>query len=473
MKRLFPGLVLVCFLGLFAGSGASAQTNTTRPTAGTSNSISIAPQKGDNWDYIQKTINWCIANNVKTIYFAKGEYPISKPLVCENNGKFFSLNLIGEDAAHFNLETAEPRIICNFKSGYAIAYQLCRSSLIKGLVIYGQGIQPDERFKPYAGIVVDPVYRGTTSGSSGLIIRDCRIRNFTAGIVISPNGTSLNAENIHVENCSVDHVKIAYATCQRQSKANTVKNLICWENIETVFDGKTYGQGLGVIPYIYGVNVAGYVKQVFNFGPQLFATSATAIFAETLERIGSIEDGACGVTIRDSHFDFDLNAFPEYHFKGNRVKFDNCSMRYYDDKNDKRIVIDGIDNLFYNGYADIPFLMQNSGKEELGRTNRYFNYQCVPESLDRVVKASELETYQWLDKQYINVEKKYIEVTDQKFNVKFGDYIVTLLPFKPIARVVGRSGNKILIDNITQGVKTGNYHVGVNGFKSTKSKEFK
>jgi hypothetical protein len=430
------------------------------------NFIVVKPQEGDDWKYLQDAINSCIAKGIKDIYFTKGEYDISKPLHLENNGKFFSLNLIGEDAAHFNLETSEARIVCRFSEGYAIGYQLARSSLIKGLVIYGTGRGKDERTNVYAAISIDPLNRGTTSGSSAITIKNCRIRNFTAGIVLSQNGLTLNAENIHVEDCSIDGVKVAYASTHRQSKANTVRNLICWDNVETVFDGKSYGQGLGVMPYIDGVNVAGSVKQIFNYGPQLFATSAQKIFAENIERIGVIDDAGVGVTIRDSHFDFNWYAFPSYHFKGNRITFDNCSIRYYDDKNDKRIVIDGVNNMFMNGYADRPFLMKDAERwEEHKRTNYYFNYGCIPESKMRVVAHKDISTYFWLDRQYIDVQKKTITIKDRAFKAKVGDYIDTGHPFYPIARIVAVEGNIIRLDNLVEGLKSGYMHIGINGLK--------
>lgn len=426
------------------------------------NFVVVSPQPGDNWKYLQETINNCIAKGIKSIHFRKGVYNISKPLHCENNGKFFSLNLLGEDAAHFNDEKLEAKIVCNFKEGYAIGYQLCRSSLIKGLVIHGQGIFNDSRTKPYAGIIVDPFDRGNTSGSSGLIIRECRIFNFTTGVVISPNGKTLNAENIHVETCSIDGVKIAYATCQRQSKANTVKNLICWDKIETVFDGKTYGQGAGVMPFITGVNVAGRVKQIFNFGAQLFTTYAQGIFAEQIEQIGVIDDGFAGVTIRDSYFDFAVWVFPRYHFKGNRVKFDNVGMRYYDDKFNKRIVIEGFENFFSNCYSDLPLLMQESTITESKSTNFYLNFNCIPESRTKVVRHSDLSTWQWLDMQYLNKEEKYVECS-KPVKVKKGDYLVGGQSWNVFARVVGQKGNRILIDDVSDGIKTGQYHMGISG----------
>lgn len=429
----------------------------------TGNFVTVRPQPGDDWPQLQRTIDRCIKNKIKTIVFRKGTYDISRPLLIEDSGRFVSLNLIGEDAAHFTGgEDTEARIEARFLEGFAIGYQMARSSLIKGLVIYGAGRGKDTRFDVYAAISIDPFHRpkNGTSGSSGILIRECRIRHFTAGIVISQNGVTLNAENIHVEKVSIDHVKVAYATCQRQSKQNTVRDLICWDNIETVFDGKEYGQGHGVIPYIDGANIASFsVGRIFNFGPQLVATSAQKIFAETIEQIGIIEDGGVGVTIRDSYFDFAFYKFPPYHFKGHRVNFDNVTMRYYDDLNNKRIIIDGIDNVFMNGYADVPFLMKTAWHDEKNRTNYYFNYRCVPASKTRVVAHKEIEEFHWLDRQYIDVENKRVIV---KSNAKAGDYLTNAPEFFPYAKVKSVSGDTLYLECITNNLKSGFYLMGIN-----------
>jgi hypothetical protein len=432
----------------------------------TGNFLTVRPQAGDNYAYLQAIIRTAITKKIKTIIFRKGDYPISKPLLIEDNGKFVSLNLIGEDAAHFNLEESEARIICNFTEGFAIGYQLARSSMIKGLVIYGQGRGKDTRFDVYAGISIDPYYRGNTSGSSGILIQQCRIRNFTVGIIISQNGVTLNGENIHVEKVAIDHVKAAYVSCQRQSKQNTVRDLICWDNIETVFEGKEYGQGLGVMPYIDGANIASYtVGKIFNYGPQLSTTSAQKIFAETITQVGNIDDGGVGVTIRDSYFDFAFFKFPsDYHFKGNRIKFENCAFRYYDDQNNKRIVIAGIGNDFFNCYFDLPPLMQAAAEDELGRTNYYFNIGVVPSSKMRVVAHSEIETWQWLLNQTLDVEKKTVTL-DRDVVTKRGDYLVTHQPFRVVGRIVSQEGRTLYIDDIPSDIGSGWFGMGINGFK--------
>lgn len=428
------------------------------------NYVTVSPVPGDDYPQLQERINYCIRNNIKNIYFQRGEYQISKPLMVENQGRFVSLNLIGTDAAHFNLETNEARIVCQFSDGFAIGYQMARSSLIKGLVIYGTGLGTDTRFNAYSGISIDPYYRGTTSGSSGILIQDCRIRNFTVGIMISQNGITLNAENIHVEKCSIDGVKVAYATCQRQAKENTVRDLICWDNVHTVFDGMSYGQGLGNIPYIDGVNTAGYVYQIFNFQYQDFATSAQKIFAETITRIGTIVDAGVGVTIRDSHFDFAHNAFPSSHFKGNSIVFDNCSIRYYDGLNNKRIIIDGVNNSFINGYTDRPFMMKNAEWEESHRTNYYSNYKCVPASKTQVIPHTQLETHYWLDLQLLDVENARV-IVNRPHTAKAGDYLDQGHPFNVYARISEVRGDTLLLDCITDGMTTRYTHMGINGLK--------
>jgi hypothetical protein len=431
------------------------------------NTISVRPIRGDNWAYLQDTIHEAIATGVKNIRFEKGLYNISRPMDCENDGKFFSLNLLSEDAAHFDLETQNAILQFNFSEGYGINYQLARSSLIKGLVIKGPGIGADSQFQPFTGIAIDYHNRGNASGSSGILIRECRLRGFTAGICLSPNGVTLNAENIHVEKCSIDTVKVAYATCHRQSKQNTVRDLICWDNVDTVFDGVSYGQCLGNMPYIEGANIAGNVKQVFNYGPQLFSTSANKIFAENLERVGCILDGGVGVAIRDSHFDFNWYKFPEYHFKGDRIKFDNVCTRYYDDQNNKRIVIDGVENIFMNGHADLPFLMKDADRwEEHKRTNYYFNYSCMPESKTKVIAHKDISMYEWLDQQFVDVENKRVVVNDRPHKARVGDYIDTGHPFYPVARIVAIEGNTLHIDNIIDTLTSSQMlAIGINGLK--------
>jgi hypothetical protein len=428
------------------------------------NYTTIAPVAGDDYPTLQAKIKYCIKNGIKNLYLKKGTYEISKPLLVEDSGRFVSLNIIGSPAAHFNLESQEARIVCTFSEGFAIGYQLARSSLISGLVIYGTGRGKDERFDVYSGISIDPYHRGITSGSSGILIKECRIRNFTNGITISQNGVTLNAENIHVEKVSIDNCKNAYVTCQRQAKENTVRDLIVWDGVETVFNGVDYGQGLGNIPYIDGANIAGSVYQLFNFGGQDFATSAQKIFAETISRIGNITDGGVGVTIRDSHFDFAYYAFPQSHFKGDNITWDNCSIRYYDGHNDKRIIIDGVNHSFLNGYTDRPFLLKVAEKEEYHRTSYYSNYKVVANSKLRVVPQSEIESFYWIDQQWIDVENKRV-ILNRWSPAKPGDYLDAGHPFKIYARIKEVRGDTLILDCITDGLTTGNKHFGINSLK--------
>jgi hypothetical protein len=431
------------------------------------NGITVAPVAGDDYAYLQGKINYCIVNNIKNMYFTYGEYQISRPLLVEDPGKQVTLNLIGNNAAHFDLEVQNPKIVCTFSDGFAIGYQLGRSSLIKGLVIYGTGRGTDTRFNAYSAISIDPYYRGTTSGSSAIIIEDCRIRGFTNGITISQNGVTLNGENIHVRDCSIDGVRNAYVTCQRQSKENTVKDLIVWDNVETVFNGMDYGSGLGNIPYIDGANIAGTVYQVFKFQYQDFATSAQKIFAESIHRIGSIVDGGVGVTIRDSHFEFPNYVFDYPHFKGNNITWDNCSIRYYDGLNNKRVVMEGVGNTYLNGYTDIPFLSQNSLSPQWvapQRLNFYSNYKAVPASKTRVVVSDEMETFYWLDQQYIDVENKRC-IVNRWHNAKVGDYLDGGHPFVVFARVAAVSGDTLFLDCIKDGLATQTIHLGLSGLK--------
>jgi hypothetical protein len=429
------------------------------------NYISVKPVAGDNWVYLQGEINRAIRNGIKNIYVKPGRYPVSKPLTLEKwNGSdraFFSLNLISSFAGHFSNMQTEPVIEATFSEGPLLNFQLARSCKVLGIVFKGTGKKDfSNQFTPYAGISVDYYKNQGSSGSSGILIQECRIRGFEVGYVESPNGVSLNAENCHVENCSIEHCHISYASTHRQSRQNTVRNLISWENVDIVFDGKTYGQQLGLMPFIDGANIAGGVKQVINYPHQQYSTSARGISAEIIHRIGDIEAGAGSVTFYDCSFDFDKNVFPDSHFKGNGVKFEGCSMRYYDDMYDKAFVVDGVNNTFENCYTDFITLDKPKELEEKNRVNYYHNNRdgWGVIAKDRVMSSDEFWNLEWLDVLHINVEDKMATGRDIG-KCQAGDFLTRGHPFFPFCRVMSNEGDHLKVDYINNNVTSDNYHI--------------
>lgn len=318
-----------------------------------SNYITLSPKSGDNHSYVTD-IGYKAMEKGKSLVFANGVYKFSKPLLFDNNEKFFSLNLLGGVSSHF---TNSEQVVFDFgNSDYGIGYQLARSSTIRGIQIKGAG---------QFGIVIDPLAKNQ-NGSSAIAVKECMLDGFECGMVISPNGQTLNGENIHLHDSQIKNCKIGFATTHWQNKGNSVNRLVVWENVDVVLDGITYGQKVGVMPHIDIINVAGWsVKKLFQFEYQRCAVEVNKVFSESIHQIGEVS-GA--VTFRGCTFDAALDVIPEHHFKGRNVKFDRCVFSYYDNLNNKPFIMSRDSNHFTDCYSDIEFKEFGDGK------NRYTNH---------------------------------------------------------------------------------------------------
>jgi pectate lyase-like protein len=357
----------------------------------------------------------------KTLYFPPGTYRLAAPLIFHNwNGtyySFFSLNLLGAEAADFNGTAGESIIDASgLPNTFAIGYQMARSSVIKGLVIRGV-FNPDfsdrggyrgyvgtpyadwtiastnnvrdNRYSPYSGIVIDPFrntdsltqsdrypglesyYRGISqyagSGSSAVRIEECRISGFTVDIMLSPNGQTQQAENVHVIDCTLEVAKAAYASGQDQTKDNFIVRCKSWDRVHTLIDTMSYGAGSGQPPYVDGWNVAGDVIEIYRLFPLRTQCSFRNIFAESLWRVGT-GDGGTGLTIYDSAFNFNQNTnpiiFPPTHIEGSKVKFKNCVLKYYDNEFNRSIRVKGPGYAFEDCEFDRPPILDYAYKNE-------------------------------------------------------------------------------------------------------------
>lgn len=368
---------------------------------------------------IQKAGDTIIRNATlpRTLYFTHGTYRIDSALFFYKwtgvNYAFFSLNLVGQEAAHFNNTTTEAIIWATHTNTFAIGYQVARSSNIRGLVIKGEfnptfadyrsyvnasystwasnfGVR-DHPNSPYSGIVIDPVdnsntlgasgrypgmsamYRGdgqlTNSGSSGVRIEQCRISNFAVDIAVSLNSITSNAENVHIIDCTLEVAKVAVAYGQDQTKDNFIIRCISWDRVHTLVDTLSYGRGTGLAPYVDGWNVAGDVIQLYKFSPLRSVASWRNIFAESLWRIGDGDAGA-GFSFQDSTINFNINItptiIPPTHITGSKVVFKNCVIKYYDNLFSKRMRIIGHNFRFESCQIDLlPVFDRAYGFENL------------------------------------------------------------------------------------------------------------
>lgn len=348
----------------------------------------------DDYATIMKAGETVIKNTSlpRTLYIPPGSYTYSQPLLFSNAGKFFSLNLIGEEGTHFTSAEYSTRLIYTGRDGFAIGYQRARSSLIKGLSIQGPFVPAhrtiaeqfatpyatyaagvaDNRYAPLQGIAIDPnppASSETTGGSSAVNITECRIFGFTVGVGYSLNGQTYNAENCTIEKVSFENCKAAIAFGQAQIKNNYVRQIISWGGVHTMIDANTYGSLSGLRPtpaFIDGMNLAGGVNRIFNVNSN-FTFAAQNIYAELLFEIGRIESPAPW-SIKYSTFHFPDEAsvpfFPEYHLNGTNGDFETCDFRVYDDKFNKRMILRGDQLAFTNCRFDRPPLEQLPLKEK-------------------------------------------------------------------------------------------------------------
>jgi hypothetical protein len=181
----------------------------------------------------------------------------------------------------------------------------------------------------YAAIAVDafPDPNGGHSGSTGVDVVGCQIRQFSTGISYEVRSGIQNGDECNVLDCEIDYCKICLDYGQDQTKGNKVERLKVWGGVHTVFS--TSLNGRGCLPFIDGVNIAGGVYQVFwSFGGNRFTGGANNIYAEMIFKIGGI-GGRPMPGIYNSTFDFiNFGWWPDFLVVGG-ANFYDCHLRYY------------------------------------------------------------------------------------------------------------------------------------------------
>lgn len=352
-------------------------------TGGTTGSVQLLSMKSvkdlgakgdgvtDDYQAIQNAINYCITNNIRTLYFPVGVYFISKPLIIKGSENFTCLNLLGE--THVWQSAPGSTIRCGFNDTFAIGLQLNKSSIIQGLTIIGK-FQPqqtnfwstpfdkwgsgarDSRYSPYAGIVIDPFtntkgvpsdggYPGLSSyygkspnagtgGSTGVRIIDCVINNFVIAVCLSPNGETQNNEEVVINYLEASNCKTVVSGGQSQEKNNQLSHYSTWGGTHTVFSQGVYGSPghAGNWNSDHGNLAGGVVQFIQSIATAWFPSHHDQIFAESLGQIGTVTT-QMNVHFSNSHIDFQETTYgigyqPIVYARG-MVKFENCVLRYY------------------------------------------------------------------------------------------------------------------------------------------------
>ncbi|MDQ2719541.1 MAG: glycoside hydrolase family 55 protein [Bacteroidota bacterium] len=342
--------------------------------------------KGNNTDdyaAIQKAINTCTKNNIRTLYFPAGRYKISKALIVRNTeGSFCTLEILGESS--FWDSNMGSEIIATFNDAFAFGIQNGKGCKIRKLKVTGLFSPPflqnrqqfyssafedftdgkcrDSRFSPYAGIAIDPftnlpsdakpsdsgypslldnygksVKLSSQSGSTGTVLEELNISGFVVGICSSPNGLTRNAEitiinKVHFANC-----KLCISGGQDQEKENTISNIYCWGGTHTIFATGLYGSSRMAGNWdIDRVNIAGgVVRFIYNDQHGYFPTYVSHVFAESIGSFGTLNSGlACEIS--DCSFDFayqkEAGVQTLLIANGENVLFRSCNFRYYGEK---------------------------------------------------------------------------------------------------------------------------------------------
>jgi hypothetical protein len=343
----------------------------------------------DAYASIQKSINTCLKNNIRTVYLPVGRYHISQPLVVRGTEQpgpdgaairnFCTLEILGEST--FWDSNLGSEIYTDFENTFAIGIQNGKGCKVRKLKIVGRFKPPfqndrgkyfnstfdeftdgkcrDKRYSPYAAIVIDPFtnlrsdalpsdggYPGLTSyygkantfstqtGSTATQIEEISINGFVVGICSSPNGLTRNAEISIMDKIQFENCKLAISGGQDQEKGNIVSNIHCWGGTHTIFATALYGSERQAGNWnIRHANLAGaVVRFIYNDQHGYFPTYISNIFAESLGTWGTINSElAC--EIYDCHVDFEYQkvAGPRTLLVswGENIVYRNCNFRYY------------------------------------------------------------------------------------------------------------------------------------------------
>ena len=382
--------------------------------------------KGDNLDdyaAIQKSINTCLKNGIRTVYIPLGHYKISKPLIVRGNGvsdtayNFCTLEILGE-SSFWDANTGT-ELMPTFNNTFAIGIQRGKGCKVRKLKITGQFKGPavattmeyynidfndftdkasrDNRYSPYSAIVIDPFtnvpnkkedtsayypglhkYYGSNgkssqSGSTATEIEEVSISGFVVGICSSPNGATRNAEITIINKVQFANCKLCISGGQDQEKENVISNAYCWGGTHTFFSTGMYGAGRMAGNWIIdNVNIAGSViRFIYNQQHGYFATHISHVYAEMLGTWGTInselasEISGCSVDFASQSIVGKKTVITSY---GKNIVYRGCNFRYYGEKTPLTIEGDCVfDHCYFSGPVEqkkaISNVFYNPGNE--------------------------------------------------------------------------------------------------------------
>lgn len=259
--------------------------------------------RADNSPYLQRAINVCAANYIRSLKIQRGNYKISTPLLV---GKYttgwdqVTLKIFGETS----FWDSDPLTVLTYEGirGYAIGFQKNKGSELSHIKIVGKWEAPNSADMvyfniPYAdfhdrngiysdtltGLAIDPI--GNNSGTTGMYVHDIIVTNFSTLIGISQN-YGYNADILYFDRIQLGDGRLGFSSSQPQEKGNKITGLNCWGSLHTLFKNSTTGAGNYTLD---GANIAGRVIRLFDIVQGgWFSSNFSNIFAERIGSIGTL-----------------------------------------------------------------------------------------------------------------------------------------------------------------------------------------
>lgn len=338
----------------------------------------------DNQPAIQKAIDTAIKNYLPSVYLPRGTYNIAKGLLFiadrDGNGNYaeqVTVDFFGDKKTQAT-NNSETVLNCTHVDNFAIGGHLLKTCSFRNFALKGLNVlsyshlqawsaatsyltadSRDNRYSPFAAIVLEPFHSNVTEGNqypgfedyyTGVTVgsgsTDCRfegitINGFTVGVLLSPNGVTQNNESHVFDGFWLSNLKVGYATCNSQERNIKISNWKIWESVRTCFTNCLYGLQIGDAPIIEDLSIAGNVFEIFhmlNRGYNSFLR-VDNIFAESFYRIGTVHVNSL---INNSSLHFGepypqtgsllLQPWVLYALGSNRVKFTNSSILHYNNK---------------------------------------------------------------------------------------------------------------------------------------------
>lgn len=346
----------------------------------------------------------------------------------------YTLSLEGEPSAFASPVNFPPRLRCNNLEGFALNVQRATGGTISGIAFENPSISiasaaditeyrnrsyanfmsgtgaRDSRYSPNCLLCIDafrntntipndggyPDFNGTVTvfnpsginwnrgligsanaGSTGINVEDCSFAGATVCVMVSPNGQSQQAENLTFKNIYPSICKAAFGWGQSESKNCYIYSGYCIDRVHTVIDGASWGLGNPTLPHVKGFNTAGSIVRCIYGGNGQHPVEIANWYAENLYEIGQSSGNAGTLEFNNCSFSFSTETqngglvMPAQHYIGDNTVFSGCTMRYYDDAFNKRIVIQGRANILRGCYLDAPPI-STTGQDHPG-TSREVN----------------------------------------------------------------------------------------------------